>query len=328
MKRYFAPLAVACLVMGVIVTSLAIITSRFGWSIQLEKLAHFQVQYWLVAIALTIVILCLKRYRLALAMLFCCALLSTQIVFWYAFTSPFSKASANYRVISTNVWVRNTNAEKVLAFVEAEDPDLVLFMEVNEEMGKQLEALETRLPYSSNQLTPYRLGTVIYSKRPLSEVQLQQFNTRSAVHISALVEVDGKPLSIVGIHPFPPISQELFVDRNRAFEAVSEYVKAQSEPVILIGDFNATMWSPYYRQLVRQSGLNNARAGFGILPTWPAKLSYHSSLPGLNALTGLLQIPIDHCLASPALQVANMHTGPDVGSDHLPIVIDFQLDRT
>lgn len=326
MKRYFLPLAIFLLVVGIVVTSIAIITSRFGWSIQLEQLAHFQVQYWLVVAALTVVTIGLGQRRLALILLFCCAILSVQIVTWYVFKPALSNSPADYKVISTNVWVKNTDAEKVLAFVEAEDPDLALFVEVNDEMGRQLEALETTLPYSSNQQTPYRLGTVLYSKTPLSKVQLQQFNTRSAVNISADVEVNGQSLSIVGIHPFPPIRQELFVDRNRAFEAVSRYVKAQSNPVILMGDFNVTMWSPYYRQLARESGLKNARAGAGILPTWPAKLHY-LSLPNLGALTKLFQIPIDHCLASPSLQVVKMRTGPYVGSDHLPIAIDFRLDQ-
>ena len=326
MKRYSSILATACLVIGVLITSIAIITSRFGWSIQLEKLAHFQVQYFLGAIALTIILLCLRKRRFALAMLFCCALLSVPIISWYSLKRPFVEMPANYRVISANVWKQNTNAEKVLAFVKAEDPDLALFMEVNDEMGKQLEALETILPYNSNQLTPYRLGTVLYSKTPLSEVQLQQFNTRSAVHISAHVEANGRSFSVVGIHPFPPINPELFVDRNRAFEAVSEYVKAQSDPVILMGDFNVTMWSPYYRQIARQSGLSNTRSGAGILPTWPATLSY-LSLPDLGELTRLLQIPIDHCLVSSSLKVVGMHTGPDIGSDHLPIAIDLQMDR-
>ena len=143
--------------------------------------------------------------------------------------------------------------------------------------------------------------------------------------MTARVEINGKPMSIIGIHPFPPIRPELFIDRNQAFAAVSVYIKSQSDLVILTGDFNTSMWSPYYRQLARQTGLKNSRDGFGILPTWPSSLSY-AKVPQLNALTRLVQIPLDHCLASPSLKVVGMRTGPDVGSDHLPIVVDFQLD--
>ncbi|PZO11961.1 MAG: hypothetical protein DCF25_18450 [Leptolyngbya foveolarum] len=328
MKRYSFIAALICLLLGVGVSALAMVTSYYGWLIELERLSHFQAQYFMVAIALTIIILCLKQSRLALAMTLLCVLLSVQLISWYSLPLSSSSPATNYKVLSANVWVSNTDAQRILAFVMKEQPDLALFMEVNDVMGEQLaSALKTILPYSSNQLTPYRLGTVLYSKNPLTDVQLQQFNTRSAAHMSARVEINGKPMSVVGIHPFPPVRPSMFADRNQAFAAVSDYVKLQSDPVILVGDFNASMWSPYYRQLVHQTGLKNSRAGFGLLPTWPSSLSY-VKLPQLNALTRLVQIPIDHCLASSSLKVVGMHTGPDIGSDHLPIVVDFQLDNS
>ena len=326
MKRYSFTVAFICLLLGIGVAVLAMVTSYYGWPIQLERLSHFQAQYFMVAIALTLIILCLKRFRLALVMMFLSALLSTQLISWYSLSLLSSAAAANYKVLSANLWVGNTEAQRVLEFAIKEQPDLALFMEVNDVMAEQLAiALKTTLPYSSNQLTPYRLGTVLYSKSPLTDVQLQQFNTRSAANMTAHVKVNGRPISIVGIHPFPPIRPSLFADRNQAFVAVSDYVKSQSDPVILAGDFNTSPWSPYYRQLARQTGLENSRDGFGILPTWPSSLSY-ANLPQLNALTRLVQIPIDHCLASPSLKVVGMRTGPDVGSDHLPIVVDFRID--
>lgn len=325
MKR-FSTVAFICLLLGMGVTALALVTSYYGWPIQLEILSHFQAQYFVVTIALAVFILCLQQSRFALAMIFFSAILSVQLVSWYSLWLPASASSANYKVLSANVWVRNTDAKRVLELVAKEQPDLALFMEVNDVMGEQLaSALKTILPYSSNQLTPYRLGTVLYSKKPLANVQLQQFNTRNASNITARVEVNGQQISVVGIHPFPPTTPELFGSRNQVLAAVSDYVQLQPNPVILVGDFNTTMWSPYYRQLARTTGLQNSRAGFGLLPTWPSSLSY-ANVPQLNALTRLFQIPIDQCLASPSLEVVGMHTGPNIGSDHLPIVVDFQLD--
>ncbi len=326
MKRYSSIAAFFCLLLGMGITALALVTRCCGWPIQLERLSHFQVQYCMGAIALTLIILCLKHSRLALVMIFLSALLAVPLISGYSPQIPFSGAATNYKLLSANLWVSNTNAQKVVDFVIKEQPDLALFIEVNDVMGEQLAiALKTILPYSSNQQTPYRLGTVLYSKNPLTHVQLQQFNTRSAANMTARVEINGKLMSIIGIHPFPPIRPELFAHRNQVFAAVSDYVKSQSEPVILVGDFNTSMWSPYYRRLVRQTGLKNSRDGFGILPTWPSRLSY-AKVPQLNALTRLVQIPIDHCLASPALKVVGMHTGPDIGSDHLPIVVSFHLE--
>ena len=83
-----------------------------------------------------------------------------------------------------------------------------------------------------------------------------------------------------------------------------------------------TMWSPYYRLLVRKTGLRNTRKGFGILPTWPTKGTYQI-LPGW--LTSLFRIPIDHCLISHGLDTSNIYTGSSTGSDHKPLIVDLHL---
>ncbi|MFS8120585.1 MAG: endonuclease/exonuclease/phosphatase family protein [Microcoleus sp.] len=80
----------------------------------------------------------------------------------------------------------------------------------------------------------------------------------------------------------------------------------------MIGDFTTTMWSPFYKNMVKTGKLHNARSGFGILPTWPTFMP-----PGY--------IPIDHFLVSKEIGVLNIHTGPKVGSDHLPLITDLVL---
>jgi endonuclease/exonuclease/phosphatase (EEP) superfamily protein YafD len=81
-----------------------------------------------------------------------------------------------------------------------------------------------------------------------------------------------------------------------------------------VGDFNTSLWSPYYAQLIRHTGLVNARQGFGLLPTWPAFLS-----------VPFLMIPIDHCLVSPEIRVIRVRTGRTIASDHLPIIVDMGI---
>lgn len=93
----------------------------------------------------------------------------------------------------------------------------------------------------------------------------------------------------------------------------------------MVGDLNITMWSPYYKRFARQTGLRNARQGFGILPSWPTKETYSQISPALSLL---LAIPIDHCLISPEIKVLNIRTGPNVGSDHRPVITDLLIPGT
>src|SRR5262245_25992548 len=80
-------------------------------------------------------------------------------------------------------------------------------------------------------------------------------------------------------------------------------------PVIMLGDFNCTPWSPAFAELEARSRLRNSQLGFGTNPTWP------TYLPGM-------QLPIDHCLLSASLVAVDRFVGPAFGSDHYPLVVD------
>jgi endonuclease/exonuclease/phosphatase (EEP) superfamily protein YafD len=84
----------------------------------------------------------------------------------------------------------------------------------------------------------------------------------------------------------------------------------------IMGDLNASMWSPAYKRMMRRQGLKDAREGHGLV------LTQH----GHGPVSGLLWRPIDHCLHNDRLAVRNFYAGPDLGSDHLPIVAELCLN--
>jgi endonuclease/exonuclease/phosphatase (EEP) superfamily protein YafD len=113
-------------------------------------------------------------------------------------------------------------------------------------------------------------------------------------------------------HPLPPGSAEYSRLRNDQLRALAAKVRESNVPTIVLGDLNATPWSPYFRELLRASGLRNTSQGRGLYGSWPAGLP-------------IGRIPLDHCLVSPSLHVMDKQLGPQVGSDHLPVVIDLQI---
>ena len=89
-----------------------------------------------------------------------------------------------------------------------------------------------------------------------------------------------------------------------------DLIQEQTDPVILLADLNTTSWSATFQALTTRAGLRDSRLGFGVQPTWPARL------PGLR-------IPIDHCLVSPEVQVHDRRVEENAGSDHFAIYVDI-----
>jgi endonuclease/exonuclease/phosphatase (EEP) superfamily protein YafD len=75
---------------------------------------------------------------------------------------------------------------------------------------------------------------------------------------------------------------------------------------------NLTPWSPWWDALLEAGQLIDSRKGFGVHATWPANV-------------WALMIPIDHVLVSQEVRVRRRRLGPALGSDHRPVVVDFEL---
>jgi len=81
---------------------------------------------------------------------------------------------------------------------------------------------------------------------------------------------------------------------------------------VLVGDLNLTPWSPRFGRLLAESGLADTSL------QRPFATSWRSPLP-------FVELALDHFLASPGLRVPCNRLGPDVGSDHLPLIVDVAL---
>lgn len=325
MKRTAHVFEVIALISVLAVTGLAILTRYYGWSIHLELLSHFQAQYFLAVLLLTILTLRLRYSVTVLVALFCTALLSAQIVPWYV-SSPLTHPDANYRVLVANINKHTFDASRVLDVVAQEKPDLAFLIEVNSETAQQLQVLSQDLPYAVQEPIAPDFDLALYSRYPLQDIEIIHFgNKNNKQSLVAHVTVAGRPLTLVGTHPSSPTDKKMFRARNTVLADVGDYIQKETEPVVLMGDFNTTMWSPYYRTMVRKTQLKNTREGFGIRPTWPRMASRYGWPGWVQTLTTPLQIPIDHCLVSPQIAVAGIHTGGDTGSDHAPIVVDLAV---
>lgn len=320
----------AILALGAIaaITLFAYLTARAGWKIYLEIFSHFQAQYFFLSLIPLAVLALLRRKWFFYIGLLLCTLLSLPLLTWYLPPNrllAFAKPEADLRVLVANINTQNKSYEKVLNLVRAEKPDVAIFMEVDEAWKAQFDTLSDLLPYSAGLPNPYNLGLLVYSNQTLDSAQVEFFGTDNNTSVIAQLAIANQPVTLVATHPLPPAKTSFFHARNRQLDDMSQYLAEVDQPVILAGDLNTTMWSPYYQRFIRKTGLHNTRDGFGILPTWPTQGTFHR-IPGW--LTPLVRIPIDHCLVSPELTASHIHTGANTGSDHKPLIVDLRISQS
>ena len=279
-----------------------------------ELSSHFKLQYLLVGSSTFIFFAFVRsKKRFLLVSAFCIIINLAEIVPWYFPAPAWAGATPgqHLRILHSNVLRSNRRYSEVISLVKAEQPDIAVFVEVNSSWAKELSVLSEMFPYSYTQQESEICGSAIYSKLPLENASVKAFSNQRK-SLLADVKFQGKIISLILAHPTVPIEQKSFINRNKQLAAIGEYAAQVKNPLIVVGDFNTTMWSPFYKNMVKTGNLRNARSGFGILPTWPTFLP-------------LAYIPIDHFLVSKEIGVLKIRTGRNVGSDHLPLITDLVL---
>jgi endonuclease/exonuclease/phosphatase (EEP) superfamily protein YafD len=156
-------------------------------------------------------------------------------------------------------------------------------------------------------LTPFT--TMIVSRSPCSH-KGQASNLSRPSDASYL---DVGELRIVAIHPRPPGGNERTAERDAVIEA-GVLLTLGMPQAVLIGDFNATPWSPVLID-VRRRGFRRALCGAPLAPTW-------------RSANPLLGLTIDHAYVYGDAAIADCRIGRDIGSDHRHLIVDVSVGKT
>ncbi len=297
--------------------SVAVGSSVWGYTFLLERLSHFQIQYWVGSLILLGLIAIGRRKHLFLIGLVCVSILSANLLTWYL---PTNHQSTSFlKVFSCNVWNHNQNYPALLELVRKEDPDIAMFYEVTTPGQQQLDTLNDILPFAVGRHSQ----AVIYTKLDLNGTMVLSNNPKyyNTTIIENLRQGD-RAFTVIATHPSSPQSKEQFLARNEQLDNLAEYLSGSAAPLIMGGDFNISMWSPFYHKFVEKSRLDNARQGFGVIPTWsPMKIR---ALP--EFLQPWLSVPIDYIFIRSGkfeLRTIAMKSGSYIGSDHLPVIAEI-----
>jgi len=296
------------------VTGLATLAGFFGklWWLP-ELTTHFR-PHLAVAAGIIAVVWVIKRFwRWAIfsgAVTGINALVVLRL-FWPAGQSA-AGAGQHLRLVSVNLHASNPRTELALEFLKKTDADVVLLMEVNQHWMEALNSLRDRYPEILAEPREDDFGIALLNRVAATNSQVIYLGEAEVPSISTTLLLNGQAVRLLGTHPLPPGSAEYAKERNEQLREIAALARQSDEPIIVLGDLNATPWSPCFSELLREGGLLNTSQGRGLYASWPAGLP-------------LMRIPIDHCLISPNLKVLDKQMGPQIGSDHLPLMVELEV---
>ncbi len=229
--------------------------------------------------------------------------------------TPPAKAARTLTVFHFNVGVHHEQPSRIVSYLQSHSRliDVVALLEVTGEFDAALEDLKDIFPYQIRHLENSPFGIALASKHPVDFGAIALIPSEQFPHVEATIKLPGRaaPLALYAIHVPPPISGAFAEARNAKLEHIARLTAAQPKATpVVVGDFNLTPWSPYFKRFIANSGLVDLRAPRRFDHTWPVTFD--------NASLGLA---IDHSFAHPSLRMLRRQIGPDLGSDHLPVTV-------
>jgi endonuclease/exonuclease/phosphatase (EEP) superfamily protein YafD len=223
------------------------------------------------------------------------------------------------RVMSINLNAENTQYPAVQAEIRRVDPDMVAFQEYRQTHDAALrQLLADRYPYVHVAST--NAGVAVYSRIPLGLSTLDAFaDIDSPARTRVEAQIGGQTIAVYVVH-LPRFSSIDSLRQSRVELArLLAYVRADTLPVVLMGDFNFTERTPN-AQLIRELGLESASqtCGKGLSVSRPAQFLLVGWLAGIR---------IDHVFVKAPVIPSSFTIGEDVGSDHLPIIADLAVEQ-
>ena len=213
------------------------------------------------------------------------------------------------RVATFNLWGRNDHHLNKVAKFLAKKADAVVFEEVRGHHAEFLKSLAAQNPYQVGDN-----GLAILSKhRTLEDGRVDRDGQpfwMSLIIRWVKIEVDGKPVELAGVHLARPFYPEL---QEADIVALATFVQERSGPLIVAGDFNMAPWTVKLKTFTKATGLGRFNT---FHPTWPMRWRDIPLLP---------LVPIDNVFASSHFANLGTRVGPQLDSDHRPVITDLAL---
>ena len=291
--------------------------AREFWFFDLFR--HFLHQYFIIAI---ILLLCAIRYKSHLG---ACLMLLVAVGTLFEIVTTHHRApiinADGLQTIKVAHYNRRYDIDDhtaLLDWLRTEKPDFFVIQESRDTHAKALSEIADLYPYQIIEPRKNAFGMVFASRFPIIEQSVVPTKRYwiDNFYIHAVLKIsETENISVYTVHPPPPTFGTLLTQRNEDIKAVTTAIQNdQNQNILMMGDWNITPYSPYFKDILKDTSLKNEFTGTYIFPTWPSPHFFQ-----------VLQIPIDHILFKGNLALLSRQRGHHMGSDHYPVIAQFAL---
>ncbi len=302
MKRLYT---LAC--SGLLILQLFLILGKTWWFFEL--FTHYSVYYALITALLILIAIPLKAWKTALVL---AVLFSINLASFAPYLQIFPKPAAEeptLGILSQNFYFTNDNFEEIQFLLDQNDPDIFVIHEAGPQWQNALPKFSADYPTLYLTAETGVNGILVGSKTPGNFEEIPLGGKFGLEFIP-----DSQNYRVLAVHPFAPLSEGYAAERNAQFTDIVSYVKSSSLPTLVVGDFNSAPWSPSFQELLTNSGLQDTRLGFGLIPTW-------------HAHNFLFQLPIDYVLTNAGFETLSFKRTAKTSADHWGIFAELKLSK-
>jgi endonuclease/exonuclease/phosphatase family metal-dependent hydrolase len=221
------------------------------------------------------------------------------------------------RILTMNLLYGRAAGGAIVDLVRRARVDVLFLQELTDDAVTRLQraGLSELLPGEMRDSWRYRYrGSGIYARYPLTD-GLTIGQTFASQPTARLDLPGGSSVQLVCVHPHPPFPPWSRPAAPRWRGELAALPPPGDPPVILAGDYNATLDHAQFRRVLRLGHVDAAsQVGNGLAPTWGPEPSGRPAL-----------LAVDHILVDPRCAVLATSAHPLPGSDHRALYAEIRL---
>lgn len=223
-------------------------------------------------------------------------------------------------VASANLLVGNPNIDAFMAIPDVAGAEILVLQEVTPDWQDALAQSGLWSFESDRNLRAHSDMKVFSRFEIVGERTLSPESTDTGGRHARRLElrVEGRPVILYAVHTQTPRSLPMWHERNAYLRDLAEALKSErpGAQVIVAGDWNTPSWSPFLSDLLTSTGYRTTESRW-----WPLPTRFSVRFGELTQLGS----PIDRIVISPDVGLESVVTGPNYGSNHLPVIARLTL---